>query len=143
MPVKFIAATLTDPQWFPVELGPDASIEIAFARPTLEDQLKAVNDASGTSYQGYALSAAIKDWRGVEDENGRPVPYSWSALSQLCTAYPDAAFELLAALRKSTQGVTETERKNSPLPPVNGGEAPASETAATTESSLSGAISSD
>lgn len=143
MTVKFVPKEHTEPQWHLVQLNATDSIEIAIARPTLEEQLRSLSESKGVSYQAYTLAAGIKAWRGVVDEHNQPVPYFWSALSELCTAYPDAAFELLAVHRTATQGLTETERKNSLSPPANGGEAAGNETTATTESSNSGAISSD
>jgi hypothetical protein len=143
MTVKFVPKEHTEPKWYLVQLDATDSIEIAIARPTLEEQLRSLSESKGVSYQAYTLAAGIKDWRGVVDEQNQPIPYSWSALSQLCTAYPDAVFELLAAHRTATQGLTETERKNSSSPPASGGEAPESGTTATTESSNSGVISSD
>jgi hypothetical protein len=141
MSVKFLARQYVEPKWYPVELGPDATIEIALARPTLEEQLKAIGETD--SYRGYSLLSAIKDWRGVVDENDQPVPYSWAALNQLCTAYPDAVVQFLSVHRTALEGLTETERKNLSSPPGNGGEAAASETTATIQSSDSGAVSSD
>jgi hypothetical protein len=142
MTVRFVPKQHTEPKWRLVQLNATDAIEIAIARPTLEEQLRSLSESKGVSYQAYALAAGIKDWRGVIDEHNQPVTYSWSALSELCTAYPDAAFELLAVHRTATQGLTETERKNSSSPPVSGGEILESETTVTTEFSNSGATSS-
>lgn len=141
MPVTFTAGQFNAPQWHTLPLGQGNSIEIAIIQPTLEEQLQTITQSQDFSYQGFTLASTIKDWRGVIDPDGNPVPYSWSALNQLCRTYPDAVFELLAIRRKTLAGLTETERKNSPLPPDAGGSPLNRETTPETESSPTGANS--
>ena len=142
MPVTLKPSQVGQLQWFPVDLGNGDTIEIAMSLPTLEDQLQALDSSGGSGYQAYALASAIRDWRGVFDEQNLPVSYSWESLNLLCAAYPDACFGLLAIRRKLLQGLSEIERKNSPEPPAVGGEAISVTTTTSIETSCNTSISS-
>ena len=134
---------ISGPRFHTIDFGDGVTIDVGFSQPTLEEQLRALENTNDLTYRGYGLASAIRDWRGVIDENGNPVPYSWTALNQLCTSYPNAVFALLAAYRQSLAGLQETERKNSLPPPVNGGKELATEAVNSTTSSISGVVSSD
>lgn len=129
MSVVLNYSRLHQPRWFTVDLGDGDTIEILMSPPTLEQQLRALDQTQGLGYQAYAISSAICEWRGVIDEKGQVVPYTWTALNSLCTIYPSAVFELLNIRRQMLQPVTDTDRKNSPLLPAAGGEVAPVETA--------------
>lgn len=138
--VKFIPKKFTEPIWYPIDLGGGDSLEIAIARPTLEEQIQAAGKVAGLSYRAYELASSIKDWRGVTDEAGQPIPYSWEALNQLCAGYPDSLWEFLITISKSQKATSqpdEDSEKNLPLPPLNGGATSGDETDPTTISSNS------
>jgi hypothetical protein len=137
MAVKLVSSEHYQPKWFPLELADGEAIEIALNRPNLEVQLQTLQDLRGGSYQAYQLGSTIADWRGVVDEAGEPVPYSWPSLNQLCQAYDDVAIQLIRLCRKSLAGPSETERKNSPPPSVAGGGDTSDEAANSTRSSMS------
>lgn len=136
MAVTFIPQQYTAHHWVTVDLGRGDSIEIAVSRPTLLEQLRAVEETRGMAWTAYKLASRIQNWRGVNDEHGQPVPYSWDALNQLCAAYDDCVYSLLEAVRNAGQ-VTENQSKNLPTPPDAGGTDTPSETIPSTESSPS------
>jgi len=140
MAVTFIPKQFTEPTWVTVDLGRGDSIEIAVSRPTLLEQLRAVEETRGLAWTAYKLASKIQDWRGVNNEQGQPVPYSWEALNQLCAAYDDCVYSLLEAVRNAGQ-VAENQSKNSPTPPHAGGKDTPLETTPATESSPSTAVS--
>ncbi len=118
--IKFVPHTLTGPTWRTVELGDGDTIEIAIRRPTLGEQLAYLEDARGDSIQAFNLRSRIIDWRGVQDADGKPVPYSWDTLGQLCMGYENAIWELLSVVREAvSRGCSDL--KNFESPPLAGG----------------------
>ena len=140
--ITFIPKELTAPVWRTIDLGDGASIEIAVKRPTLAEQLSALEDTRGESVQAFQLRSRIIDWRGVNDEAGKPVPYSWGNLSQLGLTYPNAIWDILIAVREAIDP-TETHAKNFESPPLAGGMETTTAAAITTESSDSTTTSAD
>ena len=134
--ITFIPSELTAPVWRTIELGAGATIEIAIKRPTLGEQLAALDDSRGESLQAYLLRSRIVDWRGVNDPFGQAVPYSWDHLSTLCMDYPDAIWELLTAVR-AVFARGEPDAKNFNSPPLAGGMETTVEPAVLTVSSVS------
>ena len=60
-------------------------------RKALRDWIdRAKSAASDAAY----LGEVIEGWKGVEDADGRPLPYSAEALAQLLDAYPASGAEL-------------------------------------------------
>lgn len=131
--ITFVPKELTAPVWRTIDLGDGASIEIAVKRPTLAEQLNALEDVRGESVQAFQLRSRIIDWRGVNDEAGKPVPYSWANLSQLSLTFPNAIWDILIAVREAIDQ-TETHAKNCESPPLAGGTETTTAAASTTES---------
>lgn len=121
--VTFTPSRFTGPVWKSVELAPGAAIQIAIKRPSLNDQLAALVDIDSLTSQSFKLRASICDWRDVQDIDGKPVPFTWQALSELCVSYPTAIWALIDAVRAVLDGPTETDQKNLPLPSAAGGTA--------------------
>lgn len=119
--ITLIPHAFTGPMWQTIDLGDNASIEIAIRRPTLGEQLIALDDSQ--SSREYQLRAYIADWRGVNDPSGKPIPYSWDMLNQLCIQYPEAFYALLAATRNVRMPDPGDDEKKSELPPSDGGTA--------------------
>lgn len=126
--VTFTPSRFTGPVWKTVELGTDATIQIAIKRPTLNDQLAALADINSLTSQSFKLRASIVGWRDVQDIDGEPVPFTWQALSELCVSYPTAIWALIKAVRDTLDGPTETDQKNWPPPSAAGGTATTTET---------------
>ena len=133
--ITFIPPDFTGPVWKRIELGANASIEIAIKRPTLGEQLSVLEETRGDSLQAFLLRSRIVDWRGVNDPTGQPVPYSWNTLSLLCVSYPDAIWDLLSAVR-TVLTTGSDEQKNFKSPSLAGG-TDEKTAASTTESSTS------
>ncbi|MDB5338402.1 MAG: hypothetical protein JWN70_4021 [Planctomycetaceae bacterium] len=114
--------SLTELLWRKIELAPGESIEIAIKRPTLDEQLSSLEESVGHTVQSFQLRSRIVDWRDVQDPAGQPVKFSWEMLGALCATYPNAIWDLLAAVRDSTTPGADDE-KNSETPPVTGGTA--------------------
>lgn len=136
--VTFTPSRFTGPVWKSVELGADATIQVAIKRPTLNDQLAALADINSLTSQSFKLRASICDWRDVMDIDGQPVPFTWQALSELCVSYPTAIWALIDAVRAVLDGLTETDQKNLPSPSAAGGTATTTETTSSIQSSNTG-----
>lgn len=117
--ITLIPSTFTGPIWATVDFGDGASIELGLRRPNLGEQIIALEESD--SSREYHLRAYISDWRGVNDEHGKPVPYTWESLNQLCTGYPSAIWGILDAIREVRFPDVETTSKNSELPLLAGG----------------------
>jgi hypothetical protein len=129
--ITFIPQQFTGPNWKKIDLGGGDSIELGFSRPTLGDQLAALQATRSESVQAFRLRSQIIDWRGVSDPTGQPVPYSWEMLGELCRSYPNAIWDIILASKSKP----ETDLKNSGLPPLAGGTATEIGTATATPSS--------
>lgn len=131
--ITFVPKELTAPVWRTIDLGNGATFDIAIKRPTLAEQLDALDDVRGESVQAFQLRSRIVDWQGVDDQAGKPVPYSWANLSQLSLTFPNAIWDILIAVREVIDQ-TETHAKNSESPPLAGGTETTTAAATTTES---------
>lgn len=131
--IKFIPSEFTGPIWKLIELGDGGTFEIAVKRPTLGEQLAALDAARGESVEVFLLRARIVDWRGVNDEVGNPVPYTFDTLGQLSLSYPDLIWDILIAVSEAIK-TEATNLKNLPTPPANGGTVTADETTVLTRS---------
>lgn len=131
-----------------IDLGNGESIELEIKRASLEEQLTALQEQSGV-LSAARCRAMISGWRGVCDQEGKPVPYSWDALNRFCAIYENAIWAISSAVRDVVNvdpGQQETRSKNSESPPIAGGEATTTETTSSTPSSdttSSGNASSD
>ena len=134
--ITFISQELVGPVWKLIELGDGGTFELAVKRPTLGEQLAVMNDARGEPVEVFLLRSRIVDWRGVNDEAGQPVPYSFDTLGRLSTVYPDLIWDILIAVSEVIKPEA-TNSKNLPTPPANGGTETTGETTASTALSAS------
>src|SRR5690606_3884818 len=117
--ITLIPNSLTGLAWQTIDLGGGDSIEIGVRRPNLGEQLVALDCSD--SPREYQLRAYIADWRGVNDSDGKPIPFTWEMLNQLCVQYPEAFYSLLNATRNVRLSEIGIDLKNSELPPLAGG----------------------
>ena len=134
--ITFISQALVGPVWKQIDLGDGGTFEIAVRRPTLADQLAVLNDSKGEPVEVFLLRARIVDWRGVNDEAGRPVPYTFDTLGRLSVSYPDLIWDILIAVSEAVQPEA-TNAKNLPTPPASGGTETTGGTTASTTPSVS------
>jgi len=128
MPVKLTRHT-PPATWKTVDLGDGESFEIQLRSPDYAAQLKnhalstaSFRDATGEATKDlaeFALEAAICDWAGVDDENGKPVPCTAENIEALCTSRPGLVYQLLDLCYGTFSRKPETEAKNSPTPSVD------------------------
>lgn len=73
-------------------------------------ELKAwIDRAKDAANDAAYLGEIIESWRGVEDAEGRPLPYSAEALARLLDAYPPAGAEVFDAY---LEALTKGREKN-------------------------------
>lgn len=137
--ITLIPPAFTGFAWETIDLGNGDTIEIGIRRPTLSEQLVALQDC-GPSCE-YKVRAYVADWRGVNNEKGEAIPFSWDAINQLCAVYPGAIWALLDSVRKVRFAEGADDSKNSESPPLAGGMTTIDEIIDTMTSSDSTAIS--
>lgn len=71
-------------EWRSIETA-EGSLELLTRRPTAGDQLEFLLAGSPAERWLARLHATVTDWRGVEDEQGQPVPFSIESLVLLCS----------------------------------------------------------
>lgn len=123
--VTLIPASKLEPQWHDVELATQVTIRLKIKRPTPRQVLDELASKTGEGTSDYTLrriSLLIVDWDGVlEEATGQPVPYSFDNLVHLLTQIPSSIWAVSNLISNVMHGIPETERKNSPTPPANGG----------------------
>lgn len=133
--LRLLPADAVAPQWKTWDIAPAATIELLIGRPTLADQfaiIDAIRKDRDVGYELGEIQARIKDWRGVQDEQGQPLPYSLAALDRIIATYPESFWTLLRLVRETSVGMSETDEKNCVVPPSAGGTAMTTATIDTT-----------
>lgn len=131
-----------------IDLEKGESIELEIRRASLEEQLASLVDQNWIE-ETAKIRSMIVGWRGVFDEDGKPIEYSWDKLNRLCAIYTNAVWSIAFAIREVlTASVDETgdRSKNCEAPPLAGGTETTTETVSLTPSSdttLSDSASSD
>lgn len=91
--------------------GALAELEFTFAfKPVAKVQAWVEQSAAANRSDGDFLSEIVRDWRGVSEDDGTPVPYSREALEKLLTSYPAAATDIFEGY---TAALKESRVKNS------------------------------
>jgi hypothetical protein len=120
--VRIDTKAIHSDKWIEVRLAPGVVLELLTHRPTLNEQLCLPDRDRSPESKWSWIEAAIVDWRGVEDMNGDPLPFTKASVEALCRAFPQA-FTLIdsAAYTQFYAVPDEDSLKNLPTPPVNGG----------------------
>ncbi len=113
MAITFDKGKTPDPEvWTPASLGiGEEEIEVKLRRPKLDDLL-ADYDQPRDRASTRRVQAALCDWRGISDESGKPIPFSWKSLASLCDAFPQLFYNIAHLVDGLYFGMTETEVKN-------------------------------
>lgn len=129
--VKLIPPERLAPRWQVLQLDADNSCQLLVARPTAEQcvtGLASPPDESVGAYQMRLARLLILDWSDVTEEivtpDGPqvvPVAYSFDSLCRLVSQFPQSIWRLLDIVTTATVGLSETDQKNWPTPPANGG----------------------
>lgn len=109
MPVKFVKPQAAK-VWHKIEFN-GGDFEIECRPPTYEELMTDAALSYGPKLD--SRMSVITGWRGVEDANGSPVPYSEKALNTLLEAYPDAVFWVCESVSRMFVRLTGDEEKNS------------------------------
>lgn len=105
-----------NPTWHKIELD-GGSFEVQLGRPTHEALFDAYMSRSGGSEALVRVESVVRDWRGVDGEDGKPLPYSYEKLCELVVAYPAIVHQLTGLVYAKSAGLTEEQEKNSVSPP--------------------------
>jgi hypothetical protein len=105
---------LNSETWEKVEFA-GGDFEILLGGMNHRDVYECAMAPTGGDELAHRLRSRVKDWRGVEDAVGNPVPYSYPNLAAMVEAYPSCVGPLTNLVFR-----TETERKNSQSTPGDG-----------------------
>lgn len=114
-------------RWEKVDLGAAGDFEIQMRRPTYEDYarhlaigVESINGADGAELRQIEcrMQSAFCDWRGIEDSESKPVPFSWDSLKALCSTYRSAFVKLSSLSVEAFSGMDEDASKNSDVSPI-------------------------
>lgn len=110
--MKFSLTTKpTDYSWTPVKIG-DETIELQ-SRPATSKEY--IDDVISGQHPISRAMTCIVGWKGVEDLEGKPVPFSKSALAVVTEQLgPDGWMQLAIIGKKSFDG--DEQPKNSDVP---------------------------
>lgn len=132
-----LLSALLQPAWHPVDLGEGQSFEVRI-RPAvwgdlIRDEATLIAEMQRRVPEGSSESERVKhlvmDWRGVVDNAGDPVPYTFERLQLLCSQHPRTFLKILTLVRQQfVSGVpagdvgdrTGGESKNSDGPSTAG-----------------------
>lgn len=103
--------------WKPVKT-PLGEFEVLVRQPTYEQQ---ANEA-GEWRPRERIESVIADWRGISDENDKPIPFHFDAVAALCQRIPAVFVALLAYANEAYRGLSGDDAKNSE-PPSSGSSA--------------------
>lgn len=118
--------------WRKIELESGESFEVYVTRPSYAQRmqlhgmdmatLQVPNPDIEVQIAEHRLKACITNWRGVNDDHGKPVPFDWDAVGRFVEQAPELFGILVRFSREAFRGVTEDRLKNSESP---SGETPA------------------
>lgn len=132
-----LPASQFPPQWHTIDLGEGQSLELLVSRPSFEAQIDRFSSQTTDEFHRSRLNGAVRNWRGVTDDAGEAVPYSFDSLLLLIEAYPQALPAIYRLALDVWTTLPEDLEKNLPTPPANGGTATTDETTGTANSSPS------
>lgn len=105
-------------RWIPIDLGHLGSFEVEIRNPTYDELTEdAANQWQGGNVAGHRIESAITDWRGLEDGDGKPIPFHVETMRALCESVPAAFGKLMIAANEAFRGLPEDAAKNSPPTP--------------------------
>lgn len=129
--VKLLAKEHLAPRWHVLQLDANNSCGLLIGRLTADQCVTALASPPGESSGEYQMRLAqllILDWSDVTEEvpteiglQTVPVAYSFDALCRLICQFPQSIWKLIDIVTKATEGMSETDQKNWPTPPENGG----------------------
>ena len=102
-------STFTAPATVSVPGGADVQLQITWRHKGQRAFSAWVANVAASPSDAAFLDQVITDWAGVGDADGRPLPYSPSALADLLDAYPASGRQLLQAYRSA---LLEAREKN-------------------------------
>lgn len=121
MSVRLPKSFVSSSKWHSIDLSGGQILEIEVRRPTFEEQVAALAANTHVGYQRARLTSMIISWRGVVDDAGQDLAYSWQNLEALMSVYPQSLRHILTAVNDAWVTLPEDLEKNSPAPPANGG----------------------
>ena len=144
--------TVKPSRWRTLALPEGESLDVLVKLPTWGDKLTAHGfnvfgtDDDEPQLMGrlaeHRIKTTITDWRGVQDDAGKDVPFSFASLAGLCEQSTSLFYQLLNVATDAYVGLTEDSAKNLPKPSSDAPEA-LPETATNDSTEQSAAISSD
>lgn len=89
----------------------EGSFSVLVRNPTFAELIQ---DAATTeNYLEARVRSSIVGWEGVEDAEGKPIPFTWDALRKLCEIERSVFWDLLRISRENFNQARAT-RKNLP-----------------------------
>ena len=99
-------------KWVTIDLGPDfGSFEILVRRPNWAALVGEMSDDSGDAER--RIRDTVVNWRGVQDDKGAEIPFSFDALKSVCEAAPGVAWFIHREARTAFYAAPEADLKNS------------------------------
>ena len=95
-------------EWKTVTIA-TGDFEVLVHRPDFGTKMREINSLEDR------IRICIKDWRGINDENDQPIPFSWESLCALCEQSDRALSQLITLTGESTE-LSEDSEKNSVKP---------------------------
>lgn len=110
MAVK-LKAPIKGATWETVEVAPGDTLELLIDRPTFADVMEDAEVLSG--FAERRMKKLILNWRGVQGEDGKEVPYTWETFQVMCMAYPALLGLAMVLVRSRYDRLGADESKNS------------------------------
>lgn len=105
--------------WRKIELRDGQGFEIELRGPTFDEQIRDTA-LEGVDAWDSRINTNLVGWRGVEGEDGAPVPFRRDRFEALCELVPTVFQQTLRHLADLYYGLGEDEQKNSVTPPASG-----------------------
>lgn len=99
-----------------ISLGKGGQFELEMRTPSY-DELIADAQQDADECLAARLDALVIGWRGVDGEDGKPIPFSQDAFRSLCREFPQVIFAAGAAANLYFNGITDDQKKTSSVPP--------------------------
>lgn len=97
-----------------LEIEGFGSFDLFLRQPTAAEQISSVVASTKSQVeQVQARLACVVGWSGVQDAEGKEIPFTRPRLEALIAAYPAVAIEVIVALVRLFAGPSETAKKNS------------------------------
>lgn len=127
-----------EPAWKPINTK-QGSFEVLIRKPTYEDVLLDLASTAERAIQNR-IENLVSDWRGVTDQDGKPVKFSIDALVTAIESCPEVGLELILAIGERYAG---DPPKNLPSPSATisaGGQTETNNTMTSSDSSFGSEI---